>query len=212
MLTLYLVRHGETAYNLEGRIQGHMPIPLNERGRKQARRLALRLGDVPLAAIYSSDLPRAVETAEIVASTKDLTVQTDARFRERNLGHWQGRLYREVKEELEAKNWVSHENGESLETVRERALEGLDTLTAKHDGQSVLLVAHGGSCHAILSAFAGPDYGHAFHTWHNTAISTLAWENPASAEIRSGWRILDLYDDAHLEGDAVSFAEATAKE
>ncbi len=206
MLTLYLVRHGETAYNLEGRLQGHLPIPLNEHGREQTRRLARRLNEVPLAAIHSSDLPRAVETAEIVAEAKGLTVQTDARFRERNMVHWQGQLYREVKEELEAKDWVSHVNGESLETVRSRALEGLDTLTAKHDGKSVLLVAHGGSCHAILSTFAGPGYGHAFHTWHNTAISTLAWEK------ESGWRILDLYDDAHLEGDAVSFAEATAKE
>ena len=94
MLTLYLARHGETDYNHEGRLQGQLPVPLNERGRSQAKRLARRMAEIPLDAIVSSDLPRALGTAEIVAEVKGLPVQTNAGWRERNLGHWQNNLYR----------------------------------------------------------------------------------------------------------------------
>ncbi len=205
MLTLYLIRHGETDYNFEGRLQGHLPVPLNSRGRSQAERLARRLAETPLDAIVSSDLPRAKETAEIVAGFKDLAVQTDPRWRERALGHWQGCLYKEVKDEMDAADWTSPQGGETPEAMRERVLSALDDLPAAFDGKSVLVVGHGGSCHIVLQALAGPEYGHAFHSWHNTAISTLQWE------AGTGWCVADLYDDAHLEGDCTSFAEATKR-
>lgn len=204
MLTLYLVRHGETDSNAEGRLQGHLPVPLNARGRRQADRLAQRLAGVPLDAILSSDLPRAQQTAEIIATAKGLPVFTDARWREINLGHWQGKLYREVKQAMDAADWHSP-SGESRAQMRARVLHALEDLPARYDGKSILLVAHGGSCHTILAHIAGPDYGHAFHSWHNTAISTLAWER------ESGWSVKNLYDDTHLQGDAISFAEATSR-
>ena len=205
MLTVYLVRHGETDYNAEGRLQGHLPIPLNDRGRAQAKRLARKFQEIQVDAIYSSDLPRAVQTAEIVAELKGLPIHTDARFRERSLGHWEGRLYSEVERELEEKNWISHTNGESLENVRHRVMQALSEFTKTLDGKSILLVAHGGSCHGILSTIAGPDYGKGFLTWHNTAVSILRWEE------RNGWSVVDLYDDEHLEGDGINFAEAISR-
>ncbi len=205
MLTLYLVRHGETDYNAEGRLQGHLPIPLNERGRAQSRKLARKFQEVDIDIIYSSDLPRALQTAQIVAETKRIPVFTDARLRERSLGHWEGRLYCEVEHELERSGWISHTKGESLEDVRERVMEGLAEIADRHDGESVLLVAHGGSCHAILSTVAGPDYGKGFLTWHNTAVSVLRWEK------ESGWSVVNLYDDEHLDGDGISFAEAITR-
>src|SRR5262245_65615545 len=98
MTELLLTRHGETDWNREHRVQGHTDVPLNENGREQARALAERLVDVPLAAIYASDLARARETAEIVARRLGLGVVLDPGLREKNFGSWEGLTDVEIAE------------------------------------------------------------------------------------------------------------------
>src|SRR5437762_5332003 len=99
MTTLLLVRHGETDWNRDGRWQGGSDTSLNDVGREQARALADQL-DGDIAAVYSSDLARARETAEIVAAKLDLAVQIDPRLRERGFGSWEGLTMTEIEERL----------------------------------------------------------------------------------------------------------------
>src|SRR5690242_8696605 len=98
MATLLLVRHGETDWNAEGRLQGQTDRPLNEYGRRQARELAERLAGDGVVAIYASDLSRAKETAEIVGGRLGLPVVVDPDLRERNWGTWEGLTPRERDE------------------------------------------------------------------------------------------------------------------
>ena len=97
MTTILLVRHGETDWNLERRWQGHIDRPLNDVGRAQARALADRLDSEPFAAVYSSDLARARETAEIVAAAHGLPVHLDPRLREADVGEWSGLTADEIE-------------------------------------------------------------------------------------------------------------------
>src|SRR5438128_960886 len=90
MTTLLLVRHGETDWNADGRLQGHTDWPLNEYGRTQAKKLAEQLDGDGVAAIYASDLSRARETAEILGGRLGLAVVVDADLREKNWGTWEG--------------------------------------------------------------------------------------------------------------------------
>jgi probable phosphoglycerate mutase len=145
--TLVLARHGETDWNREHRLQGWADPPLNALGREQARELALALDGERFDAVYSSDLRRAAETARIVASELGLSsVVEDVSLREVDLGSWSGRLWDEVADQ-------QRPDGESREQHRERVVAGVLRLAAAHEGQSVLVVSHGGSLRA-LEAFA----------------------------------------------------------
>jgi probable phosphoglycerate mutase len=101
--SVYLARHGQTAYNLERRFQGHLPVPLDDTGRKQARDLAehasVGAGGIPFAALWCSPLLRARETAEIVAERLGLAPREDARLMETNAGDWTDRLFADVRAE-----------------------------------------------------------------------------------------------------------------
>jgi 2,3-bisphosphoglycerate-dependent phosphoglycerate mutase len=146
--TLLLVRHGETDWNAEGRLQGQTDRPLNEFGRRQARRLADELADQELEAIYSSDLVRARETAEIVAGRLGLPVNLDPDLREKDWGTWEGltALERDRVEFV----------GESTEAHQERILRALRRISGEHDdGGRVLVVTHGGSMRRVQTATLG---------------------------------------------------------
>jgi broad specificity phosphatase PhoE len=158
--TILLARHGETDWNREGRFQGHADPPLNETGRAQAAELAAELEGVELAAVYSSPLRRAVETAEVVAAEHGLEpVAVDA-LREVDVGSWQGL----TREEIEAgfpeqfARWLDYdqgwEDGESYEGMGRRAVAVLLELAAAHEGERILAVTHGGP---IRAAFAFAD-------------------------------------------------------
>ncbi len=97
---LIVIRHGETAWNRERRLQGQLDIPLNETGRAQARALATALAGEPIDAVYASDLSRAMATAAPLAEVLGLQVRPDARLRERSYGTLQGKTYAEVAEYL----------------------------------------------------------------------------------------------------------------
>ncbi|MGH3001872.1 MAG: histidine phosphatase family protein [Gaiellaceae bacterium] len=164
MARLILARHGETDWNSERRWQGHADRPLNEVGRAQARELAGRLAGREIAAVYSSDLLRARETAEIVAERLALTVSVDAGLREVDVGEWSGLSLAEAEERFPEgfRRWREGlhgwEHGESYEAMRRRVVMAVLAIAARHPGQTVLVVGHGGSIRACGAEAAGVDY------------------------------------------------------
>jgi probable phosphoglycerate mutase len=158
--TILLARHGETDWNREGRFQGHADPPLNETGRAQAAELAAGLKDVELAAVYSSSLRRALETARIVASEHGLeSIPVDA-LREVDVGSWQGLTRADIEAQFPEQfaRWLDYdqgwEDGESYEEMGRRAVAALLELAAAHEGERILAVTHGGP---IRAAFAFAD-------------------------------------------------------
>ena len=148
MTTLLLVRHGETDWNAEGRLQGHTDRPLSDYGRRQARRLAEELEGEELEAIYSSDLARAHETAEIVGERLGLPVALEPDLREKDWGTWEG-LNAVERDRVE---FV----GESTEAHQERMLQVLRRIAERHPGDGrVLVVTHGGSMRRVQTAAMG---------------------------------------------------------
>ena len=148
MTTLLLVRHGETDWNADGRLQGHTDRPLSDFGRRQARQLADELAGEDLEAIYASDLARARETAEIVGEQLGLPVVLEPDLREKDWGTWEG-LTAVERDRVE---FV----GESTEAHRERILHALRRISERHPvGGSVLVVTHGGSMRRVQTAALG---------------------------------------------------------
>ena len=148
MTTLLLVRHGETDWNADGRLQGHTDRPLSDFGRRQADELAGELAGEGLEAIYSSDLVRARETAEIVGERLGLGVALDPDLREKDWGNWEG-LTAVERDRVE---FV----GEPTEAHLERALRALRRIAERHPGDgTVLVVTHGGSMRRVQTAALG---------------------------------------------------------
>ena len=146
MATLILARHGETDWNRDGIWQGHGDPPLNELGRRQAAELAERMADVEIEALYSSDLRRAYETAEIVGRTKGLEITADPDLREVDVGSWSGLTTEEIATRFPG--MTSHD-GEQREAFDARAVGVLHRIAEAHEGQQVLVVTHGGVVRAL---------------------------------------------------------------
>jgi broad specificity phosphatase PhoE len=146
--TLLLVRHGETDWNAEGRLQGHTDRPLSDFGRRQAQQLAADLEGEGLEAIYSSDLARARQTAEIVGERLGLPVVLDPDLREKHWGTWEGL----TPVERDRVEFV----GESTPEHEERTLRALQRIAERHPGDGrVLVVTHGGSMRRVQTAAMG---------------------------------------------------------
>jgi len=146
--TLLLVRHGETDWNADGRLQGQTDRPLSEFGRRQALQLAEELAGERIEAIYASDLARARETAEIVGERLGLPVALDPDLREKDWGTWEG-LTAAERDRVE---FV----GESTEEHQERILRALRRISERHPGDGrVLVVTHGGSMRRVQTAALG---------------------------------------------------------
>ena len=172
MIELCLIRHGLTDWNVSGRLQGWMDIPLNHTGQKQARRLAKRLTAQQFSRIYSSDLCRAMQTAEIILAASDHKnqqpeiIQCPA-LREISFGAWEGLTYQEIFEQYPqaAKTWQSEiasfapPGGESLDQLVKRVTNFFVRLKEEYssttDHTRVLLVAHGGSLQVLLCLALG---------------------------------------------------------
>jgi broad specificity phosphatase PhoE len=158
---LLLVRHGETDWNRDRRFQGHADPPLNEKGRRQARALAEELAGGAIDIVYTSDLARARETAEIVAARLDTEVVALRELREIDVGEWQGLTWTEIEERFPegAGNWHEHGqgwvSGESYEQLGERILGALRRIAADHPAQRVLIVGHGGTVRATRAFIEG---------------------------------------------------------
>jgi broad specificity phosphatase PhoE len=141
--TLLLVRHGETDWNAEGRWQGHADIPLNDRGRSQAEQLAVQLlddGEVDI--VYTSDLARARETAEILARGLGVEIVLDRDLREIDVGSREGRTWVEIDD---GPAW----DGEPQDAHADRVLGALRRAARAHEGRRILVVTHGGSLRRV---------------------------------------------------------------
>jgi broad specificity phosphatase PhoE len=161
--TLLLVRHGETDWNREGRWQGQSDTSLNDVGREQAARVAEELDGVDV--VYSSDLARARETADIVARRLGLDVQLDRRLRERAFGAWEGKTAPEIETEFRDAHarWLAGEgpgaeDAEPFDAFAVRVHGFLDDALARHPNETVLVVAHGGTIRVIDAFARGLDY------------------------------------------------------
>ena len=159
---LTVVRHGETQWNRQGRMQGHLDSPLTPRGQAQARALAGALAGRAFDAVYSSDLGRAVETARaIVGENADLLLEP--RLRERHLGVFQTLSWQQVEAQMPEvlarfrsadADWAIPE-GESVRQRYERQIAALDDIAQRHPGRQVLVVAHGGTLDSLMRHVLG---------------------------------------------------------
>jgi 2,3-bisphosphoglycerate-dependent phosphoglycerate mutase len=162
-----LARHGETDWNRELRIQGSSDTELNDTGRRQAHALARELADVELAAVYSSGLSRARETAEIVAAGRNLEVHVDDDLRERSFGSWEGLTRHEVAQRFPD---LGHHDGETDEELRGRVLRAIRRIAEAHPEEQVLVVSHGGA----LNALWHHAFGERIERWGNCAAYRVA--------------------------------------
>ncbi len=199
--SLVLIRHAETVWNREGRMQGFLDSPLSPRGQEQAARLGLRLSARPFTAVYTSDAPRCLETTRIAFSGSGLKPGVLPGLRERNLGQWEGRLWKEVAESApeEAKVYKKDPSfrppgGETWNELQARLMSEIEKILSAHPGGRIAVVTSGGSLRAAvfgvmsIPAALWPSWA----TW-NTGLSRL--------DRRDGnWRLIKYNDVGHLSG------------
>lgn len=158
MTKVIFVRHGETCWNHSKRYQGHSDIPLNETGLQQAKRVARRLARETISAVYSSDLRRAVQTAEVIAEEHSLHPIVSPELREVNFGLWEGLTYEEIMATwpdvlstiYSRPGSVLIPEGESFYDVQRRTAIGLSKCIANHHEETIVLVSHGGTMRVLL--------------------------------------------------------------
>ncbi|MBI5255598.1 MAG: histidine phosphatase family protein [Burkholderiales bacterium] len=176
------IRHGETAWNAESRLQGQLDIPLNALGRAQAAQLASALGDEGLDLVIASDLGRAADTARALAGPLGLPLQFDAGLRERGFGTLEGCTYEQIDRDWPemALRWRTRDpafgppGGERLAEFYARAVGAAERLAQAHAGRSIALVTHGGVLDCLYRAAARIEL-QASRTWQlgNAAINRL---------------------------------------
>ncbi|MCF6094923.1 histidine phosphatase family protein [Microaerobacter geothermalis] len=192
MTTIYLVRHGETMWNKEGRIQGHRNVPLSPSGIEQGKRLAEKVKNIPIDWIYSSDLERALHTAQLVAEHKQLPVNLVPELRERFFGEWEGLTSQEIEVKYPGHSWDSGTNTggkfgiEKMESLIQRADQSLLTIAKRHKGQHILVVSHGGLIRAFLRGL-----GTECDQIGNTSITQIV-------HVDQKWKILKVNDMDYL--------------
>jgi probable phosphoglycerate mutase len=211
---LLLIRHGVTEWNKDRRFQGHVDIPLDDEGRSQARRLGDRLArehraGPPLAAVYSSDLARASQTADAVAAALGLAVSIDAGLRERFYGAFEGRTAGDLEREYPDAfaRWRAREpdfdlpgGGESLRRFHDRVRAMLVALAARHEGERVVAVTHGGVLDVIHRIATGGELAAPRrHELLNASVNRVGWDGESFTLI--AWA-----DVGHLSAEDASAA------
>jgi len=211
MALITLIRHGESVWNGERRIQGNQDPPLSPRGRQQAVRLAARLSvHLPRrpAALFASPLRRAAETAEIVAGAMSLPVVAEPGLREMGLGSWEGRTVPEIRAaspgayEAWLKDPQAHPapGGERLEAFAARVTAAFEGLRVAHPDADLILVSHGGPIKALMCHILGVDVRLLFRIQQdNTALSAVQLDG----ETR---RVVLLNDTCHLQDGGAELA------
>ncbi|MEO5660427.1 MAG: histidine phosphatase family protein [Polaromonas sp.] len=200
------IRHGETTWNVDTRIQGSMDIPLNPTGRQQAARMASALKDEPITAVYASDLARAWETAQYLGRARDLQVKPETGLRERGFGDFEGKTFAEIEAQLpeQSLRWRTRDpefapaGGESLRELNHRVVEAAERLAARHPGELIALVGHGGVMDVLYRA-ATRLHIQAPRTWTlgNAAINRLLWTPQGFTLV--GWADTQHLDDESLD-------------
>ncbi len=206
------IRHGETAWNVDSRIQGQLDVPLNDTGRWQAERLAHALADEGIDALYSSDLQRAHQTAQALARRIGLGIVSDPALRERGFGGFEGHTWTEIEQRWPADSdrWRRRDpdfappGGERLREFFARSVAAATRLAARHPGQTIALVAHGGVMDCLYRAATRLEL-HAPRSWQlgNASINRLLYTPDGLTLV--GWA-----DTLHLEDPALDEAAGAA--
>jgi probable phosphoglycerate mutase len=199
-MQLIAIRHGETEWNVAGREMGHLNSPLTPAGVSQGQAIARRLQRSRVHALYSSDLGRAVQTAEIIRSVIGLTPVLQPDLRERHMGVFQGLLLVEIPARFpdvyaryrSAGHFADIPEGESASARRERSVRAMTAIAEAHPDQSVVVVTHAGFLTGFLEHVLGlsPGSGSRFEK-HNAAYNAFTYE-------QGGWRLETWNDIAHL--------------
>jgi probable phosphoglycerate mutase len=204
MTEIFLIRHGETAWNAERRLQGHIDIALNEEGERQAAALARALAGERVDVIVSSDLSRAASTARAVAELQGLPLQTDASLRERCFGAFEGLLYDELESHFPEAyaQWKARDpharypdgerRAETFAEFAQRAVEAVCRIAEMHRGKRIVIVSHGGVLDAVYRAAHGIAITapRSFDVL-NASINQIQWDGERLKVLR--WS-----DNAHL--------------
>lgn len=200
MTELIFIRHGETAWNAEGRIQGHLDVPLNETGQAQARALGERFRLEAVHAIHASDLVRAMQTAQPLAQVRGLAIAPEPGLRERHLGVLQGLTGEEARIRT-PEAWATFrsrnpamplEAGESLAEFVARVLATIAGIAQANVGRRVALVTHGGVLDAVYrSARCMPLDAPRDFPIYNASVNLLRWDG-------AGFEVLRWGDIGHL--------------
>ena len=213
MVEILLIRHGETAWNAEKRMQGHLDISLNDAGLRQAKALGMALRDEPLDAIISSDLQRAHQTAQALAAPRGMPVALDAGLRERCFGIFEGLLYAELAQahpnahaawkarEMDARYPSGVNHAETLREFSARVLATIDRLAGTGGHRKIALVTHGGVLECVHRAATGTSLTQLrdFEVL-NASINRMRWH-------AGRFEILDWADVRHLGSGALDEIE-----
>ena len=199
---VYIVRHGETEWNAQGRIQGHTDVPLSDQGRRQAQSIAQRLRGVPFDVAFASDLARTHETAETILDGTAIPLHTTPQLREYNKGVFEGLNVHEYARQYPDQYRASLANdldfaptgGESIRQTQVRIGAFCDDMLQRHPDDTILVVGHGGSLRALLVKLLDlPLESNWKFVMGNCALS-LIYTYPDNA-------VLHLYNDTgHLAG------------
>lgn len=191
MSLLLLIRHGENDYSKTGRLAGRMPdVHLNEKGRKQAEALAKALGNAPLAAVYSSPLERAMETALPIAQARGLQVIPEPGLMEANVGDWQGKSVRRLaltkywRVVQNAPSRARHPGGESFAEVQVRIASTLDRICSQHKDRAIIAcVFHSDPIKLAVAHYIGLPLDHFQRIGCDTASVTMLAVGPSTAHL-----------------------------
>jgi len=161
--TFYIVRHGQTEWNLEHRLQGHMDSPLTDEGLAQAREIAKQFAGISFDAVFSSDVLRAKRTADIIVADRDIAVQTTKLLRETSFGKYEGKVWEEfetelqdmiqTREKLELESFMKYKISPEVESYAElvsRFITFLRETALAYEGRTILLVSHSGMMQGLL--------------------------------------------------------------
>lgn len=200
---IILIRHGETHFNLEGKIQGHLDSHLTDKGIAQARALIPRVTSLKPTQIYTSDLSRAQHTAQILGESLGLRPKIECRVKETSFGKVEGQSWSEIRRTLGdkvAQAWHHHQSGikmpggESREEVLKRGLSALQDITKEHQGQKICVVTHGGVLATLFAHILQiPPGVRPACLVLNTSLSIICHQE-------SAWKIKTWGDVSHLEG------------
>jgi broad specificity phosphatase PhoE len=181
MTKLYLVRHGQTAWNVGEIFRGRADIPLDETGRREAGLAGEALREATIHAVYSSPLSRSFETAQLIAKFHNLPVEPLEAIIDISYGDWEGLSNERVRESYPELHKLWHEQphkvcfprGESLDEVRARTMTAVSRLVVKHEDRTIVLVAHRVPNKVICCALIGLDNSHFWRIQQDTACTNL---------------------------------------